>query len=168
MGSGVQQGLGEGPIKIVWSNVPIPRIPLFPRHACWLILAPFVCVLYPTLLLAAEGDLFPHVGGTVTHRAQFFLGCSGTELVTNIGGPIKSNQPYGSTAPHLNSLKLVSSQKKAAKYFLSVTFRLLLHILTCLSWLSWLYLLRWPPLHQITFCKIFKVNKAQILTFWAY
>ena len=33
----VQLGLGEGPIKS-GSNVPIPAVPLIPRHARWLIL----------------------------------------------------------------------------------------------------------------------------------
>ena len=44
MGSRVQLGLGEGPIKS-GSNVPTPRVPSVPRHARWLILAHCVCFL---------------------------------------------------------------------------------------------------------------------------
>ena len=43
MGSGIQLGLGEGPIK-GRSNVPTPQVPSVPCHAHWLILTHW-CVL---------------------------------------------------------------------------------------------------------------------------
>ena len=69
MESGVQLGLGRGPVKS-GPNVPTPRVPSIPRHARWLILAHCVFVLYPTLLWAAKGDLFPHIEGAESHRAR--------------------------------------------------------------------------------------------------
>ena len=44
IGSAVQLGLGERPIKS-GSNVPTPLVPSIPRHTRWLILAHSVCVL---------------------------------------------------------------------------------------------------------------------------
>ena len=57
-------GAGEG------VQCPNPVVPSMPRHARWIILAHFVCVLLPTLLWEAKGDLCPHIGGAETHKAR--------------------------------------------------------------------------------------------------
>ena len=44
-------------------------VPLVPRHSRWNVLVHFRAFSEPTLLWA-KGVLYPHVGGTETHRAQ--------------------------------------------------------------------------------------------------
>ena len=66
MGSGVQLGLGEGPIKV--GPISQPRGIIDTRHSRWTVLAHLCAFSDPTLLKSAKGVLFPHVGGTVTHR----------------------------------------------------------------------------------------------------
>ena len=69
-GIGRPTGPGGGAYQKNGSNVPTPWVPSVPRHARWLILAHGVCFLWPTLLRAAKGDLFPHIGGAESHRAR--------------------------------------------------------------------------------------------------
>ena len=53
-----------------WVQYPNPAVPTAPRHSRWNVLAHPSALSEPTLLWAAKGVLCPHVGGTVTHRAQ--------------------------------------------------------------------------------------------------
>ena len=62
----------RGPSKS-GSNFPTPRVPSVPHHVRWFILAHCVCFLSPTLLWAAKDDLFPHIGGAVSHQAPEFI-----------------------------------------------------------------------------------------------
>ena len=66
MGPGVQLGLGEGPIKsgsspnLARTIGPVSHTLV---HTCTL------CVI-SVLLWAVQGDLFPHIGGAVSHQAH--------------------------------------------------------------------------------------------------
>ena len=68
MESGVQLGLGEGPINEMG---PLSQ-PCGPIDTASRTLAPSKAqgVFGPTLLWAAKGDLIPHIGGVVSHRAH--------------------------------------------------------------------------------------------------
>ena len=65
----IQLGQGEGPIGIV-GPISQPCGPTAPRHSRWNVLAHLRALSEPTLLWAAKGVLYPHVGGTETHRAH--------------------------------------------------------------------------------------------------
>ena len=53
-----------------WVQHPNPAVPSAPRHSRWNILVHFRVLSGPTLLWAAKGVLYRHVGGTETHRAH--------------------------------------------------------------------------------------------------
>ena len=61
-----------------WVQYPNPAVPSIPRHARWIILAHSFALSDPTLIKAAKGVLYPHVRGTVTHRAHVVRVCEGT------------------------------------------------------------------------------------------
>ena len=65
MEKGVQLGLGEGPIK--WVQCPKPVGIIDPTSRT---LTHINALSEPTLLWAAKGDLYPHVGGKGSHRAR--------------------------------------------------------------------------------------------------
>ena len=64
MGSGVPTGPRGGFVD------PNPAVQSIPRHSRWIILAHLCAFSDPTLLWAAKGVPFPHVGVTETHRAR--------------------------------------------------------------------------------------------------
>ena len=49
---------------------PNPAVPSIPRHSRWIILVHLSAFSEQTLLQAAKGVPYPHLGGTVTHRAR--------------------------------------------------------------------------------------------------
>ena len=53
-----------------WVQYPNPAVPTAPRHSRWHVLVHLRPLSEPTLLWAAKGVLYPHVGGTETHRAH--------------------------------------------------------------------------------------------------
>ena len=72
MESGVQLGLGEGPIKKV-GPMSQPRYTI-DTVSRTMVLTHVHGAFRPTLLWSAMGDLIPHVGGVVSHRARKIRG----------------------------------------------------------------------------------------------
>ena len=101
MKSGVQLGLGEGSIKS-GSNVPTPWVPSVPRHARWHVLTHYCVFSEPTLLQAAKGDLFPHIGGAVSHRVSAGMQFTRTGvLFLTLFGPIRKSSRFLVTSSSL-------------------------------------------------------------------
>ena len=74
MGLGVPTGPRGETHRACGSNIPTPRYHRYRVTHAESYLRTQHALSEPTLLYAAKGVLYPHVGGTVTHWAQNHLG----------------------------------------------------------------------------------------------